>query len=598
MNELKNTNDENSQKRKLLIFAGVAFFAIHTLVYIINFRLNFPHGDDILVLPFAYEYAKTEQFPYLEFISAASSHLTYSLKLISLPNLLWNSFDMVNFYYLQWIIMSLTVFFLYLIIKNTDKKLIWVLIPISASVYCPIFITGYYVFSTVMWLSVSLCITIVVYLVTRKKITPLVSTAAISVVTYATFFNLIGLMAWIPGVISFIRKDSEKKRTYKKWLIPWFILAGILGIIIFTNAPSISDQSKLDLFFSLDGLSFVVIYLSTSYRFGVENVFLSQMIGSITLSIIGFLTYYFLKINKENFQKAFPWLILILVSVLSGMYIAIGRMDLGYHDGNESFYKTISFFSQIGITVLLSIILLDIKKKVEDKKRKIKIILILLIIISQMIFLIPSYYAGWMKGEYYFEEKMAYVNCYSLTHGTECLYPPPFHGMAPAFEREKQWLELFNFLVKNELGIFGESDFNQQNRIDVSKFNSILEKNDNRELGIGSIDKINGKIINDEVITIDENFINLEGWIVDQKKKPVNSIFLMIDNQTLLRYDDFISRIDIKNEYDEISDENFGWNIILLTGYIENGCHEISILGQSEQRIIELEEKINICINE
>ena len=72
----------------------------------------------------------------------------------------------------------------------------------------------------------------------------------------------------------------------------------------------------------------------------------------------------------------------------------------------------------------------------------------------------------------------------------------------------------------------------------------------------------------------------------------------MVDNQTLLRYDDFISRIDIKNEYDEISDENFGWNIILLTGYIENGCHEISILGQSEQRIIELEEKINICINE
>ena len=48
-------------------------------------------------------------------------------------------------------------------------------------------------------------------------------------------------------------------------------------------------------------------------------------------------------------------------------------------------------------------------------------------------FLIPSYYAGWMKGEYYFDEKMAYVNCYSLTHGTECLNPLPFHGMEPAF---------------------------------------------------------------------------------------------------------------------------------------------------------------------
>jgi len=43
-----------------------------------------------------------------------------------------------------------------------------------------------------MWLSVSLSITIVVYLVTRKKITPIISLAAISVLTYSTFFNLIG----------------------------------------------------------------------------------------------------------------------------------------------------------------------------------------------------------------------------------------------------------------------------------------------------------------------------------------------------------------------------------------------------------------------
>ena len=50
-----------------------------------------------------------------------------------------------------------------------------------------------------------------------------------------------------------------------------------------------------------------------------------------------------------------------------------------------------------------------------------------------MVFLIPSYYAGWIKGEYYFEEKMAFVNCYSLTHGTECLFPPPFHGMPAAY---------------------------------------------------------------------------------------------------------------------------------------------------------------------
>ena len=589
MNEIK-IQEDSSLKQKILIFTGIAFFAIHTLIYIINFRLNFPHGDDGLVWPVAYEYAKTSQFPIEEFFSAASSHLTYSLKLISLPNLLWNSFDMVNFYYLQWIIMSLTLFFFFLIIRRTNKKLFWVLIPISASVYCPIFIVGYYVFSTIMWLSVALCITIVVYLVTKRKITPIVSVTAISIATFATFFNLIGVITWIPGIISFLRKDSNQNYSYRKWLIPWLIAAGVLGVFIVFTAPSISEQSKLHLFFSLDGLSFVVTYLATSYRFGSENIFLSKIVGSITLGICAYLTYYFLKINVENFQKAFPWILFLIISILAGMYIAIGRMDLGYHDGNESFYKTISFFSQVGILVLISMILIDVRKNTRDQKRTLKISLIMIVIFSQMIFLIPSYYAGWEKGEYYFNQKMAYVNCYSLTHGTECLYPPPFHGMAPAFERAD--LEFFNYLAENKLGIFGEEGFNEQNKIDISEFNMILQNNVKSEVGFGQIEKINGELIDGELINLEGNFINLEGWIVDENKKSVENIFLIIDDKPFLKYDDFIVREGIGK-----TDNNFGWNIIFLSGYIEKGCHEISIIGQNEQKIIEIEQKITICRN-
>ena len=208
-----------------------------------------------------------------------------------------------------------------------------------------------------------------------------------------------------------------------------------------------------------------------------------------------------------------------------------------------------------------------------------------------MIFLIPSYYAGWIKGEYYFDEKMAYVNCYSLTHGTECLYPPPFHGMAPAFERND--LEFFNYLAENQLGIFGESNFNEQNKIDISEFNSILQNNVKSEIGFGQIEKINDKKIYEEVINIKEDFVNLEGWILDQNKKPVESIFLMINDKPFLKYDDFIVREDI-----EKIDDGFGWNIIFLSGYIEKGCHEISIIGQNGQKIIEQEQRITICRNE
>ena len=84
MNKVDIEKDHNSLKQKLLIFIGTAFFAIHTLIYIVYFRLNFPYGDDGLVWPVAYEYAKTGQFPFEMFLSSASSHLTYSLKLISL----------------------------------------------------------------------------------------------------------------------------------------------------------------------------------------------------------------------------------------------------------------------------------------------------------------------------------------------------------------------------------------------------------------------------------------------------------------------------------------------------------------------------------
>ena len=595
MNELNRTLITYSVRNNLLIFLGTAFFAVHTLAYIIYFKLNFPHGDDIgYTLAIAYEYAKTGQFPFSEFISSASSHLTYSLKLISLPNLLWNSFDVVNFYYLQWILMSLTLFFLFLIIKRTSKSLFWVLIPISAFVYCPIFITGYFVFSTLMWLSVSLCISIVVYLVTTKKITPLVSTAAISVAVYSSFFNLIGLMAWLPGIISFLRKDSEQKLSYKKWLIPWIICASIFGIIFLSLAPSIANQSKLDLFFSLDGLSFVVTYLATSYRFGTENIVLSKIIGFITLLLCGYLFYFFWKINKENFQKAYPWLLFVIISIVAGMCIAIGRMDLGYHDGNESFYKTISFFSQIGILVLFSMILLEIKKNARNRMSYVKIGLIILIIVSQMIFLIPSYYAGWVKGDYYFQEKMAYANCYSLTHGSECLIAPPFHGMEPAVERGHE-LEFFNFLAENQLGIFGEMDFNQQNRHDLNEFRGILENNSDIEPGFGKIEKINGKLISEQSIVIEESFVNIEGWILDKNKMSVNSIFLMIDNKPLLKYDDFIYRENIKEDSDDISESNSDWNIIFLSGYIEKGCHEITIIGLSNETLVKLEQKIELC---
>ena len=165
------------------------------------------------------------------------------------------------------------------------------------------------------------------------------------------------------------------------------------------------------------------------------------MIGLATLVIFGYLLYYFVK--EKEVERAYPWLMLITISIISGIIIAIGRMDLGYHDGNEAFYKAVSFYSQIGILVLISLIIVKIKGRKSSRSSKVKLAIFVSILVFQSIFLIPSYYASWEKGEYYYEQKLFYVDCYSLSHGSECLEKPPSHGMGLAFEKEH--LEIINY---------------------------------------------------------------------------------------------------------------------------------------------------------
>ena len=598
---LENYDDPKSHITKniknIIIFLAASFFSIHTLVYILQFRLNFPFGDDGHTYSFAYEYLSTGSWNGLFGITEISdyaSHLIYSLKLLALPNLIYNSFDVVNFYYLQWIIMSLTLLVLFLILKKTDNRLYWVLIPISAFIYCPIYNTGYWIFSSIMWLMVTFCIVLTVYLLNKEKITNSIFLSSVSIAIFSTFFSLIGIIAWLAGLICLVKRNNEGK-IRKKYLAAWVAVTVIIGFIFVFLVTSLEviqfdEETYLVKFFSIEGISFVTTYLATSYRFGTENIFFSKIIGIITLILSGYFFYYFIRI-KKNTQKSYPWLLFILLGIISGIIIAIGRMGLEGHDGNESFYKAVSQFSQIGILVLVSMLMLEIKKNRTKKFTNIKLCLCILIIISQMVFLIPSYYASWVKAEHYYDVKTVYVDCYSLTHGTECLDWTEYSRFPHPFERTK--VQAANFWLENKMSVFGDANFNQQNGHDLNKFRTILENNPDIEFGFGKIEKINGQLVSKQSIVIEENFVNIEGWILDENKSSVDSIFLMIDNKPLLKYEDFVSREH--KEYDYVSKKDSGWNIIFLSGYIEKGCHEIGIIGLSNDTLVKLQEKIEMC---
>ena len=81
-----------------------------------------------------------------------------------------------------------------------------------------------------------------------------------------------------------------------------------------------------------------------------------------------------------------------------------------------------------------------------------------------MLLLIPSYYSGWERGEYYFNEKMDFVNCFTLSPNTNCL------DRYSTYEHD--FLPMINYLIENKLSVFGESFIINQEDMVSQNFNN------------------------------------------------------------------------------------------------------------------------------
>jgi len=238
---------------------------------------------------------------------------------------------------------------------------------------------------------------------------------------------------------------------------------------------------------------------------------------------------------------------------------------------------------------LVSFLIIKIKERKSTKSSKAKLTIFITILIFQSIFLIPSYYAGWEKGEYYYNEKLFYVNCYSLSHGSECLEKPPFHGMELAFDKE--YLEIINYWASENKGIFGEQDFNNENKNDIELFNTIEKSNVNKEIGIGEILKINEVDKLEKSVIISEQYVKIEGWMTDDNQNELDSIFLIMDGKAFLKYDDFLQ---YSNNETSIKSK---WIITFLAGYLTEGCHDISVIRLKDNNLFSIKQEVSICKN-
>ena len=582
-----------NNRSKIIILSLIVFFASQILYFKALYQINFPFGMDFPNgVNYVFTYVKTGVFPFAELFAPISGHIHMFPRLIAFPNIFFNSFDVANLFYLHWGLESIALVVIFLLLRRTGPKLYWLLIPISAFIYSPLQDSNFWSFSIMMWLLPPVAIMGMIYLLNKGSNLKFLS-SAIGLAIVSTFSVTVGIVAWLVGIFALIKFDPHRKKWIeKKFLLIWIACTAITGLIFYSQFSAlVQTQPNFAFLFTYDGFSFLATFISSAFR--LKYHFLMVLTGSISL-ILGFFCVYYFTILKKNLKIALPWILFLIVGVGGALITDIGRGELPLHYGNEPYYIPISQFFQIGLLVLISLIIIDLKKTPRHTRNNILVYFLLAIIIAHMILLVPSYYAGWSRGEHYYELKTDYVNCYSLSPKLDCIKPnTEINGVITSEAHD-----LINYWIENKLSIFGDATFNQKNLEHLSYFEENWNKNDETNTGIGKIELINGIPVSGKTtIYLDNPMIIISGWALDEDGNQLDSTFLLVDDNPFIKFDNFQPRKDVLENFDGKADLHSGWEIFFMSGYLENDCQSISIAGFNNDKNITLNQEIEICKN-
>ena len=198
-----------------------------------------------------------------------------------------------------------------------------------------------------------------------------------------------------------------------------------------------------------------------------------------------------------------------------------------------------------------------------------------------MILLVPSYYSGWQRGAYYFDEKSEFINCFTLYPEKDCLQKYPAYDI--------DFLLMINYLIEKKLSIFADSNYiNQDNT--TKKFNSLNTSPLSLQNNFSLLD---GKsITNNLEYNITEELFQLDGWFTTKSDSIPTSLFLLIDGNPIHENKNFelIYNSDPLNYNVKVN-----WSIFFLSGHIESGCHLVQLASTTNFEKTLLENKLQIC---
>jgi hypothetical protein len=589
--------------KSVIILTSVLVISFHTLIFIQTFGVNVLAADDLFFVPLVEDVVNNEAFWENEVFIEFRDQRPIFPNLILILNVVFLSWNSMFQFYFGWLLIVLSIIPMYILLKNIDKRLTWLIIPIAAFLFNPAqHVSLLMDIASRQMVFTLFAITFSIYFLNKPQLTKYSFTLAIIFGIIASFSAIPGLSIWIVGLLSFVYQKINRK----KILISWTCIGIIVFALYFSNYEYGKENIALEPleFFSENSLKLFFMSVSNGLLPNITPLVSIQVLIGLFISTIILTGSLHLRFKIKN-KATIPWIQFGLLGIMYAGMSTIARVIL---PAPLSHYVTISELTYVSALVISSIIFLQIYNQTKNKKIVLSIFIIFIIIISGS--LIGSYSKGWYDGVAYNKEMKSLLDCTTNPLlNFDC-------------GRTEHQIDVFNengpILEKMKMGPFAtdkESRFYFQDPLLVDKNWDHLEKD---LVVYGEIEYIDD-IKFESDLSIKEkkmdNLIEISGWsVISKKHKDLDSanelrnifgindknpmpdaVYVFIDNQFNSKVNYGKLRDDISNKFLEISQRNSGWNGVIDLQNLSNECHDLSIRVVLGEHYNEIKNDSQIC---
>lgn len=582
--------------------------ALQALSFVHSYGVNVHVVDDLSFAPIAQAVKHGTPFWDIKDFSEYRNQRPIFPNLLLVANIILSSWNVTYQLYFGWFLIALSVVPMYLILKNTDNRLNWLIILIAAF----LFNTAQYVsflmdIASRQMVLTSTAIIFGIYFLNRVRSQRAALLPAILFAVIASFSGIAGLSLWIVGILSLIDFNKIKKTP----LLIWISSAVVALCVYFANYGFDAENQPIRTsgFFSLGSLKLILSYLSNGLvpqiaRFVPIQVFTGFV---ILLLVIGGPIY--LRRRQKETKTIVPWVQFGLVGLLYAIMTAFGRAD---ELAPLSHYATIDLFAQISAVIIATMIFLQVHNNSSDKRKKISLIIFSIFILAIIMSLSASYVVGLYNGSIYHKDSISYL---------ECITNPIFDFKCTIIDSNRDLMQKDGQILEEyHLGPFANQEESLAYLGDplLKEGNWKNVKGDLTGLGaieyIGSIPTNSNKQIQ---VNKTETFVDIIGWGVisknnsaidstskireilgiSEKNPRIDAVYVFIDNtiHTKAYYGEL--RPDVSEMYSQVTTHNSGWNGIIDLRELSIGCHDVSVRLVAGNQYYEIMSTSQICIN-